>query len=97
MLLRALTGFGCAGLFEATESWLNAKASPATRGTVFAIYMVATYATFAGSQFVLNLASPTDFTLFGPGRDPAMLGSRGGRDDPERSAALRPGRPHKGR
>ena len=64
MLLRALTGFGCAGLFVATESWLNAKASPATRGTVFAIYMVATYATFAGSQFVLNLASPTDFTLF---------------------------------
>jgi len=64
MLLRVLTGFGCAGLFVATESWLNAKASAATRGNVFAIYMVATYATFAGSQFVLNLASPTDFTLF---------------------------------
>jgi MFS family permease len=64
MLLRALTGFGCAGLFVATESWLNAKASAATRGNVFAIYMVATYTTFAGSQFVLNLASPTDFTLF---------------------------------
>jgi MFS family permease len=63
-LLRALTGFGCAGLFVATESWLNAKASAATRGTVFAIYMVATYATFGGSQFLLNLASPTDFTLF---------------------------------
>src|SRR6516225_9227781 len=26
--------------------------------------MVATYATFAGGQFVLNLAAPTDFSLF---------------------------------
>ena len=63
-VLRALVGFGCAGLFVATESWLNAKATAATRGTVFAIYMVATYTTFAGGQFVLNLASPTAFTLF---------------------------------
>jgi len=62
--LRALTGFGCAGLFVATESWLNAKATSATRGTVFAIYMVATYATFGGSQFALLLAPPADFTLF---------------------------------
>jgi len=62
--LRALIGFGCAGLFVTTESWLNAKASAATRGSVFAIYMVATYATFAGGQFVLNLAAPTDFSLF---------------------------------
>ena len=63
-VLRALVGFGCAGLFVATESWLNAKATAATRGTVFAIYMVATYATFAGGQFMLNLAAPTEFTLF---------------------------------
>lgn len=63
-VLRALVGFGCAGLFVATESWLNAKATAATRGTVFAIYMVATYATFAGGQFMLNLAPPTDFALF---------------------------------
>jgi len=62
--LRALVGFGCAGLFVATESWLNAKAPAASRGAVFAIYMVATYATFAGGQFVLNLAPPTDFSLF---------------------------------
>ena len=63
-VLRALTGFGCAGLFVVTESWLNAKAPAAIRGSVFAVYMVATYATFAGSQFVLNVASPADFTLF---------------------------------
>jgi len=63
-VLRAAAGFGCAGLFVATESWLNAKATASTRGTVFAIYMVATYATFAGGQFMLNLAPPTAFTLF---------------------------------
>ena len=63
-VLRALVGFGCAALFVATESWLNAKVTAASRGAVFAIYMVATYATFAGGQFVLNLASPADFTLF---------------------------------
>ena len=63
-VLRAITGFGAAGLFVTTESWLNAKATPSTRSQVFAIYMVATYATFAGSQFMLNLAAPASFTLF---------------------------------
>src|SRR5262249_29216656 len=63
-LLRAFVGFGSAGLFVATESWLNARATAATRGTVFAIYMVATYATFAGGQFMLNLTAPTYFALF---------------------------------
>lgn len=63
-VLRALAGFGCAGLFVATESWLNAKAAAAVRGKVFAIYMIATSAAFAGSQFLLNLAPPADFTLF---------------------------------
>ena len=64
---RALTGFGCAGLFIATESWLNAKATPDTRGSVFALYMVATYATYGGGQFVLNLADPEGFELFALG------------------------------
>ena len=63
-VLRALAGFGCASLYVTTESWLAAKASPATRGKVFAIYMVAIYTTFAGGQFALNLASSTSFALF---------------------------------
>jgi MFS family permease len=63
-VLRALMGFGCAGLFVATESWLSARSSASTRGTVFAIYMVATYATFAGGQFMLTLAAPAGFALF---------------------------------
>jgi MFS family permease len=64
IVARGLTGFGCAGLFIATESWLNAKAPSALRGSVFATYMVATYATFGSGQFVLNLANPAGFELF---------------------------------
>jgi MFS family permease len=63
-LLRLLAGFGCAGLFVATESWLNVKATAASRGKVFALYMVATYITFGGSQFILVLAPPTSVILF---------------------------------
>ncbi|MBV9777687.1 MAG: MFS transporter, partial [Acetobacteraceae bacterium] len=43
LALRLLIGFGCAGLFVATESWLNAKVEPAQRGRVFSIYMVGTF------------------------------------------------------
>ena len=46
---------------------LNAKATPDTRGSVFALYMVATYATYGGGQFVLNLADPEGFELFALG------------------------------
>lgn len=64
ILARAMTGFGCAGLFIATESWLNVKSTPATRGSVFAFYMVATYATYGGGQFMLSVADPASFELF---------------------------------
>jgi MFS family permease len=61
---RLLIGFGCAGLFVSTESWLSVKSDSATRGKVFSIYMVATYLTFGGSQFVLLLGSPDGVLLF---------------------------------
>ncbi len=52
--LRAVVGFGCAGLFVATESWLNAKAPPAMRGRVFAIYMVGTFMALAAGQLLIG-------------------------------------------
>lgn len=61
---RIAIGFGCAGLFIAAESWLSARSTAETRGAIFSYYMVATYATFAGGQFVINLASPQGFELF---------------------------------
>ena len=63
-IFRLMMGFGCAGLFVATESWLNVKSMPETRGKVFSVYMVATYLTFGGSQFVLLLSAPEGALLF---------------------------------
>ncbi len=54
MALRAVVGFGCAGLFVTTESWLNAKAPAAARGRVFAIYMVGTFLALAAGQLLIG-------------------------------------------
>jgi len=56
LVLRAIVGFGCAGLFITTESWLNAKAPPDQRGRVFAIYMVGTFAALALGQLLIAKA-----------------------------------------
>jgi MFS family permease len=56
LILRAVVGFGCAGLFITTESWLNAKALPAQRGRVFSIYMVGTFAALAVGQLLIAKA-----------------------------------------
>jgi MFS family permease len=64
MVLRAVVGFGCAGLFITTESWLNAKAPPDSRGRVFAVYMVGTFAALAAGQLLIgtsDVESPRPF------------------------------------
>ncbi|WP_307139149.1 MFS transporter [Pseudoroseomonas cervicalis] len=61
-LLRAAIGYGCAGLFVTTESWLNAKAPPALRGRVFATYMVGTFLALAVGQ-LLVAALPVEGAL----------------------------------
>lgn len=53
-ILRAVIGFGCAGVFVTTESWLNAKAAPSERGRVFSIYMVGTFAALALGQLLIG-------------------------------------------
>jgi MFS family permease len=50
LVLRTVVGFGCAGLFVTTESWLNAKAAPSERGRVFWVYMVGTFVALALGQ-----------------------------------------------
>jgi MFS family permease len=57
LALRAAIGFGCAGVFVTTESWLNAKAHPARRGRVFALYMVGTFIGLAGGQLLIARAT----------------------------------------
>jgi MFS family permease len=56
IILRALIGFGCAGIFVTTESWLSAKAQPSERGKVFSIYMVGTFLALALGQLLIARA-----------------------------------------
>jgi len=53
LVLRAIVGFGCAGVFVTTESWLNAKAQPSQRGRVFSLYMVGTFLALAVGQLLI--------------------------------------------
>lgn len=54
LVLRGIIGFGFAGLFVTTESWLNAKAHSAERGRVFALYMVGTFIALALGQLLIG-------------------------------------------
>ncbi len=54
LVLRVLIGFGCAGLFVTTESWLNAKAAPDERGRIFSLYMVGTFLALALGQLLIG-------------------------------------------
>ena len=56
LVLRAVVGFGCAGIFITTESWLNAKAPPSERGRVFSVYMVGTFVALAVGQLLIARA-----------------------------------------
>jgi MFS family permease len=56
LVLRAVIGFGCAGLFVATESWLSAKALPSERGRIFSVYMVGTFIALALGQLLIGRA-----------------------------------------
>ena len=62
-ICRALTGYGCAVLFLAAESWLNAAATSSTRGGIFAGYMVSTYFAMALGQFALDFVPLGDSRL----------------------------------
>jgi MFS family permease len=51
--LRVIVGFGCAGIFVTTESWLNAKAEPLERGRIFSHYMLGIFIALALGQLLI--------------------------------------------
>jgi len=63
-VMRFITGFCMAGLFVVSESWLNDRATNATRGTIMSAYMVVATGGTAIGQLLLNVASPASFKLF---------------------------------
>jgi MFS family permease len=63
-VLRGLNGFCMAGLFAVIESWLNERASNATRGQILSLYMVTSYAASSVGQFMVNLSDVQTLTLY---------------------------------
>ncbi len=62
--LRFVSGFCFAGLYIVAESWLNDRATNATRGKLLSLYMVVSYIGVGAGQLLLNLASPGEYPLF---------------------------------
>ncbi|GJL82488.1 MAG: MFS transporter [marine bacterium B5-7] len=65
MVVRALAGFCMAGMILITEAWLNERADNRVRGVLLATYMAIGYFGSGLGQFILPLADPAKFTLFG--------------------------------
>ncbi len=62
--LRVFVGFCYTGLYIVAESWLNESVSNAFRGRLLATYMMVHFVGFALGQLLLNVAPPTEATLF---------------------------------
>jgi MFS family permease len=64
LLLRAAIGFTMAGCFMIIESWLNERSTNESRGTVFALYMIVSYAAIMAGQMVVAAGDVTADSLF---------------------------------
>jgi MFS family permease len=62
--MRVITGFCFAGTYVVVESWLNAAADNNSRGQMLSFYMLVSYGSMAGGQWLINLAPPSGFSLF---------------------------------
>ena len=66
LFLRAVVGFGCAGLFITTDGWLNAKAAPNERGRVLSIFRVGIFIALAVGQILISqvdIRGPAAFNI----------------------------------
>jgi MFS family permease len=61
---RALIGFVFAGLYAVIESWINAKATNANRGALYALYQIANFVASASGQLALRPLGPDGFSAF---------------------------------
>ncbi len=62
--LRVIIGFCFSGIYVTAESWLNNTATNETRGQALSAYMIVQMIGIISSQALLNVADPSDFTLF---------------------------------
>ncbi|MBO7927141.1 MFS transporter [Pseudoalteromonas sp. K222D] len=62
--MRLVTGFCNACAFTAMESWLSSSSTKETRGKTLGVYNAVLLGGLFSGQFFMNLADPTDTTLF---------------------------------
>lgn len=63
-VLRFVAGLCMSGLYVTVESWLNDRASNATRGRLLSVYMLVVTLGLAAGQFLLGTADPSGTKLF---------------------------------
>jgi MFS family permease len=64
VVLRAVLGYGMAGVFVIVESWLNDKATTETRGRIFALYTAVAWSAGALGPLGLNIPDPSGTIMF---------------------------------
>jgi MFS family permease len=61
LVSRALIGFVLAGIYAVAESWINATANNANRGSLYGIYQIVNFAAAATGQLMLRGLGPGGF------------------------------------
>jgi MFS family permease len=61
---RGLIGFVFAGLYAVIEAWINAKATNANRGVLYALYQIANFAASGSGQLALKPLGASGFSAF---------------------------------
>mgnify|MGYP000173215702 CR=1 FL=1 len=64
VLIRLLLGFCLSGVYVSAESWLNNKATNATRGTILSAYMLAQTFGMVGAQALVGVTPVETFAAF---------------------------------
>lgn len=64
IVLRAFLGFAVSGLYMCTESWLNERVTPNTRGTILSLHATVAFLGMGGGQLMINAGSPVGPDLF---------------------------------
>ncbi|MGA0951678.1 MAG: MFS transporter [Candidatus Puniceispirillaceae bacterium] len=62
--MRLASGFGFAGMYIVCESWLNDKATNATRGQLLSLYMIVNMGGMGLGQLMIGLGEPGGVGLF---------------------------------
>ena len=63
-VLRVMVGFSISGIYMVVESWLNERADSSSRGVVFSVYQIITYAAIGAGQLLMHLGDPMTPELF---------------------------------